>query len=159
MKSFGGLRALQDVSFSVARGEIRAIIGPNGAGKSTLFNVMTGLFPPDSGEVVFDGDRISGVPPHRIIRKGIGRSFQITNIFPRMTVFENVQVALFSHHRKSRDAFGFARRYPTVAAEALGDPRAGGAGGEARDCPPRSSPTATRSGSRSPSPSPRGPVS
>ena len=119
VKSFGGLRALQDVSFSVERGEIRAIIGPNGAGKSTLFNVMTGLFPPDSGEVVFDGERISGVPPHRIIRKGIGRSFQITNIFPRMTVFENVQVALFSHHGKSRHAFGFARRYPTVAAEAL----------------------------------------
>src|SRR5512139_1494415 len=119
VKSFGGLRALQDVTFSVRRGEIRAIIGPNGAGKSTLFNVMTGLFPPDSGEVVFDGGRISGVPPHRIIRKGIGRSFQITNIFPRMTVFENVQVALFSHHGKSRNAFGFARRYPTIAAEAL----------------------------------------
>jgi branched-chain amino acid transport system ATP-binding protein len=118
VKSFGGLRALQDVSFSVERGEIRAIIGPNGAGKSTLFNVMTGLFPPDSGEVLFDGERISGVPPYRIIRKGIGRSFQITNIFPRMTVFENVQVALFSHHGKSRDAFGFARGYPTVA-EAL----------------------------------------
>jgi len=81
VKSFGGLRALQDVSFSVERGEIRAIIGPNGAGKSTLFNVMTGLFPPDSGEVVFDGERISGVPPHRIIRKGIGRSFQSPTSF------------------------------------------------------------------------------
>ena len=119
VKSFGGLRALQDVSFSVRQGEIRAIIGPNGAGKSTLFNVMTGLFPPDSGEVVFDGVRITGVLPFRIIRMGIGRSFQITNIFPRMTVFENVQVALFAHHRKSRNPFGMARRYPSVAAEAL----------------------------------------
>jgi len=95
VKSFGGLRALQDVSLSVEKGEIRAIIGPNGAGKSTLFNVMTGLLSPDSGEVRFDGERISGIPPHRVIRKGIGRSFQITNIFPRMSVFENVQVALF----------------------------------------------------------------
>ena len=119
VKSFGGLRALQDVTFSVERGEIRAIIGPNGAGKSTLFNVMTGLFPPDSGDVFFDGERITGVPPHRIVRKGIGRSFQITNIFPRMTVFENVQVALFAHHGDSRDPFGRARRYPGVAAEAL----------------------------------------
>lgn len=119
VKNFGGLRALQDVSFSVGKGEIRAIIGPNGAGKSTLFNVMTGLFPPDSGEVIFDGERISGVPPFRIIRKGIGRSFQITNIFPRMTVFENVQVALFAHHGNSRNLFGRARRYPSVAEEAL----------------------------------------
>src|SRR4030042_5506659 len=99
VKSFGGLRALQDVSLSVAKGEIRAVIGPNGAGKSTLFNVMTGLLKPDTGDVVFEGEPITGMPPHRIIRKGIGRSFQITNIFPRMSVFENVQVALFSHHR------------------------------------------------------------
>jgi len=119
VKSFGGLRALQDVSFSVRQGEIRAIIGPNGAGKSTLFNVMTGLFPPDSGEVVFDGGRITGLPPYRIIRKGIGRSFQITNIFPRMTVFENVQVALFAHQGKSRNPFGLARRYPSVAKDVL----------------------------------------
>lgn len=119
VKSFGGLQALQNVSFSVEQGEIRAIIGPNGAGKSTLFHVMTGLFPPDSGEVVFDGGRISGLPPHRIIRKGIGRSFQITNIFPRMTVFENVQVALFAHHRNSRNPFAAARRNGPVAAETL----------------------------------------
>lgn len=118
-RSFGGLRALQDVAFSVEKGEIRAVIGPNGAGKSTLFNVMTGLLAPDSGEVLFNGERISGVPPHRVIRKGIGRSFQITNIFQRMTVFENVQVALFANHGKSRNPFGLARRYPTIAAEAL----------------------------------------
>ncbi len=119
VKSFGGLRALQDVSLSVKKGEIRAIIGPNGAGKSTLFNVMTGLLAPDSGEVVFDGERISGLPPHRVIRMGIGRSFQITNIFPRMTVFENVQVALFSHHGNSRAALSLARTFRDVTDEVL----------------------------------------
>jgi branched-chain amino acid transport system ATP-binding protein len=119
VKSFGGLRALQDVSLSVEKGEIRAIIGPNGAGKSTLFNVMTGLLSPDSGEVRFDGERISGIPPHRVIRKGIGRSFQITNIFPRMSVFENVQVALFSHHRENRSALTLARNFREVTDEVL----------------------------------------
>ena len=119
-KSFGGLRALQDVNFSVAKGEIRAVIGPNGAGKSTLFNVMTGLLTPDYGEVIFGGERISGLPPYRVIRKGIGRSFQITNIFPRMSVFENVQVALFAHYRNSTNAFSMARGYQSVGEEVLG---------------------------------------
>jgi branched-chain amino acid transport system ATP-binding protein len=119
VKSFGGLRALQDVSLSVAKGEIRAVIGPNGAGKSTLFNVMTGLLKPDMGDVVFEGEPITGMPPHRIIRKGIGRSFQITNIFPRMSVFENVQVALFSHHRTGNNPFSLARKSTRVGAEAL----------------------------------------
>ncbi len=81
---------------------------------------MTGLFPPDSGEVVFDGERISGLPPHRIIRKGIGRSFQITNIFPRMSVFENVQVALFTHYRKSSRPWSLARNFQAIGEEALG---------------------------------------
>jgi branched-chain amino acid transport system ATP-binding protein len=118
-KSFGGLKALQDVSLAVERGEIHAVIGPNGAGKSTLFNVMTGLLAPDSGKVVFNGERISGLPPHRIIRKGVGRSFQITNIFPRMSVFENVQVALFCHYRKSAHAIASARKYQSIARETL----------------------------------------
>jgi branched-chain amino acid transport system ATP-binding protein len=118
-KSFGGLRALQDVGLSVAKGEIHAVIGPNGAGKSTLFNVVTGLLAPDAGEVIFDGERISGLPPHRIIRKGIGRSFQITNIFPRMSVFENVQVALFAHYRASSSPLSLARKYPDIAEEVL----------------------------------------
>ncbi|HEY7527691.1 MAG TPA: ABC transporter ATP-binding protein [Candidatus Deferrimicrobiaceae bacterium] len=119
VKSFGGLRALQDVSLSVGAGEIRAVIGPNGAGKSTLFNVMTGLLPPDSGDVAFDGERITGLPPYRIIRKGIGRSFQITNIFPRMSVFENVQVALFSHKKIGRNPFVPARKFSDISEEAL----------------------------------------
>ncbi|MEK7365958.1 MAG: ABC transporter ATP-binding protein [Candidatus Deferrimicrobiota bacterium] len=119
VKSFGGLRALQDVSLSVAKGEIRAVIGPNGAGKSTLFNVMTGLLQPDSGDVVFEAEPITGMPPFRIIRKGIGRSFQITNIFPRMSVFENVQVALFSHHGKSKNPLHLARKFTKIGEETL----------------------------------------
>ncbi len=119
VKSFGGLRALQDVTFSVRTGEIRAVIGPNGAGKSTLFNVMMGLLPPDSGGVTFDGEEITGMPPYRVIRKGIGRSFQITNIFPRMSVFENVQVALFSHHRTARNPLSLARKFTKVGEEVL----------------------------------------
>lgn len=107
------------MSFSVEKGEIRAIIGPNGAGKSTLFNVMTGLLRPNSGEVRFNGETISGLPPHRIIRKGIGRSFQITNIFPRMSVFENVQVALFAMHGKNRNPFSTARRFSGIREETL----------------------------------------
>lgn len=108
------------MSLSVAQGEIHAVIGPNGAGKSTLFNVMTGLFPPDAGEVLFDGERISGLPPHRIIKKGIGRSFQITNIFPRMTVFENVQVSLFAHYGKSSHPFHLARKFQDIGGEVFG---------------------------------------
>jgi len=119
VKSFGGLRALQDVSLSVGKGEIRAVIGPNGAGKSTLFNVMTGLLKPDAGDIVFEGEPITGQPSYRIIRKGIGRSFQITNIFPRMSVFENVQVALFSHHRMGANPLSMARTFTRVAEEAL----------------------------------------
>jgi branched-chain amino acid transport system ATP-binding protein len=118
-KSFGGLKALQDVGLSVAKGEIHAVIGPNGAGKSTLFNVVTGLLTPDAGEVIFDGERISGLPPYRIIRKGIGRSFQITNIFPRMSVFENIQVALFAHYRKSSSPLSLARRFRDIGEEVL----------------------------------------
>ncbi len=120
VKSFGGLRALQDVNLSVEKGEIRAVIGPNGAGKSTFFNVMTGLLAPDSGRVLFEGEPITGMPPHRIVRKGIGRSFQITNIFPRMSVFENVQVALFSHHGKSRNPLRLARKFDGIGEETLG---------------------------------------
>ena len=104
-KSFGGLMAVSDVSFELAEGEITSIIGTNGAGKTTLFNLLTGHIKPDAGEIFFKGNRITGLPPYRICKMGIGRSFQKANIFPRLTVFENVQVALMSWGKKSRNIF------------------------------------------------------
>ena len=91
-KSFGGLSALSDISFDVRPGEIVGVIGPNGAGKTTLFNVVTAVFPPTAGEVVFDGERISGLPPHAITKRGITRTFQNIRLFSTMTVEENVMV-------------------------------------------------------------------
>jgi branched-chain amino acid transport system ATP-binding protein len=100
-KSFGGFVAVRDVSLSVDRGRTVCVIGPNGAGKSTLFNLITGHLHPTRGQV-FLGDReITGRPPHTICRLGIGRSFQRTNIFPRMSVFDNVQIAVLSHQKRT----------------------------------------------------------
>jgi branched-chain amino acid transport system ATP-binding protein len=99
-KSFQGFVAVDAVSFVVAERQIAAVIGPNGAGKSTLFNLITGHIRPSTGQVMLDERDITGVAPHRIARMGVGRSFQRTNIFPRLSVFENVQAALLSHHRR-----------------------------------------------------------
>src|SRR5579859_1255160 len=106
-KSFGGLKATRNVSLNVASQELSSIIGPNGAGKSTLFNQITGLIRPDSGRVVFQDQDITGMPAHRIVRLGIGRSFQRSNIFPRLTAFENVQVAVLSFQRKAGNLWRF----------------------------------------------------
>jgi branched-chain amino acid transport system ATP-binding protein len=92
-KRFGGLTAVDNVNFQVAKGELRAVIGPNGAGKTTFFNLIAGRLPPTRGEIWFKGEDITHIPPHRIPKKGIGRSYQITNIFPKLTVFENVRLA------------------------------------------------------------------
>ncbi|MBI3824605.1 MAG: ABC transporter ATP-binding protein [Candidatus Rokubacteria bacterium] len=97
-RRFGGLTALDRVSIAIPRGEIRAIIGPNGAGKSTLFNCITGVLTPTDGRIVFDGEDITGLPPHRISQKAIARSYQITNILPGATVLENVRIAVQSRH-------------------------------------------------------------
>ncbi len=91
-KTFSGLRAVDDVSFTVEAGEIVGLIGPNGAGKTTLFNVIGGRLPCDTGSVVFDDDDITGWPPHRIARRGIGRTFQLMRPFGSMTVLDNVTV-------------------------------------------------------------------
>ena len=96
-KSFGGVRAVNDVSFEIKRGEFLALIGPNGAGKSTCFNMINGQLPPDSGEIWFEGNKLNGRKPRDIWRLGIGRTFQVAATFNSMTVVENVQMALLSH--------------------------------------------------------------
>jgi branched-chain amino acid transport system ATP-binding protein len=102
-KSFAGFSAVAEVSLAVASGQIAAVIGPNGAGKSTLFNLITGHLQPSSGQVLLDGRDITGVAPHRICGMGMGRSFQRTNIFPKLTVFENVQAAFLAHRGHGRN--------------------------------------------------------
>jgi branched-chain amino acid transport system ATP-binding protein len=92
-KAFGGVRAVNDVTFSVDRGEIVGLIGPNGAGKTTLVNLMTGVLPPTSGTVLFDGIDVTRQKPHQAARRGIARTFQIVQPFPEMTVLENVTAA------------------------------------------------------------------
>ena len=104
---FGGLTALNDVSIAVQPGEIRAIIGPNGAGKSTFFNCVTGVLRPTAGRIIFEGEDIAGLPPHRISQKAIARSYQITNILPGATVLENVRIAAQSRHH----AWSLLRHY------------------------------------------------
>jgi branched-chain amino acid transport system ATP-binding protein len=96
-KSFSGFRAVTDVHLAVAEGEIAAVIGPNGAGKSTLFNLITGHLRPTAGQVFVDGRDVTGVAPYRICSMGLGRSFQRTNIFPKLSVRDNVQAALLAH--------------------------------------------------------------
>ncbi|MGY9054890.1 MAG: ABC transporter ATP-binding protein [Alphaproteobacteria bacterium] len=96
MKDFGGFVATNNVSLELREGERHAIIGPNGAGKTTFFNLITGHLLPSSGTVMFDGKDITGMAPHKLVRLGVARSFQRINIYPRMTVFENVQVALIA---------------------------------------------------------------
>lgn len=107
-KSFGGFRAVSDVSLNVATRQIAAVIGPNGAGKSTLFNLITGHLRPTSGTVRLNGRDITGAPPYRICGMGIGRSFQRTNIFSQLTVFENLQAAFLVHHGHGRNLWGRA---------------------------------------------------
>ena len=93
-KNFGSLRAVSDVSMRVENGELRAIIGPNGAGKTTFFNLITGFFPPTSGEILLDGANINGVAAAARVKLGMGRTFQITEIFPELTVRENARIAV-----------------------------------------------------------------
>jgi branched-chain amino acid transport system ATP-binding protein len=99
-KAFGGVRAVDGVSFDIAKGEFLALIGPNGAGKSTCFNIINGQLRPDKGDVLLEGRSIAGLPPRAIWRRGVGRTFQVAATFGSMTVIENVQLALVSHHHE-----------------------------------------------------------
>lgn len=104
-KSFGEFMAVDGAKLTIGRGELVAVIGPNGAGKTTLFNLITGQLQPDRGSITFMDEDITNLAAHQICRKGIARSFQIVNIFPRLSVFGNVQVAIISQQRASNRLF------------------------------------------------------
>ncbi len=106
-KAFGGLIAVDDVSIKIRKKTMHAIIGPNGAGKTTLFNLLSGVLPPTKGEVYYKGEEITKLPPYKRAHLGIGRTFQITNIFPNLSVMENVRLAA---QAKGKDNFKFLRR-------------------------------------------------
>src|SRR6185436_11686834 len=95
-KSFGALTAVNGVSLGIEAGSLHSIIGPNGAGKTTLFNLLTGTFPPTSGQIIFDGKDITGTPAHRVAHLGLARSYQRTSVFPTCSLFDNVWVAAFA---------------------------------------------------------------
>jgi branched-chain amino acid transport system ATP-binding protein len=97
--SFGGLACLSNLDLAVAEGEIVSVIGPNGAGKTSLFNVITGVYPPDEGEILLEGSSLLGLDPHRIARRGVARTFQTLRLFLNMTVKENVMAAAYGHTR------------------------------------------------------------
>ena len=107
-RSFGAIKAVDNVSFSLVKGELLAMIGPNGAGKSTCFNMLMGQLSPSAGEVFLNGQNIVGLKPRQIWRRGVGRTFQITSTYSSMTVIENVQMALVSHHGKTFSIWPFA---------------------------------------------------
>jgi branched-chain amino acid transport system ATP-binding protein len=109
IKSFDDFMAVNGANLTVEKGEIVAVIGPNGAGKTTLFNLITGALKRDRGRIIFKGEDIGALPPYEICKKGISRSYQIVNIFPRLSVFGNVQVAVLSHQRRSSNLFRPAR--------------------------------------------------
>jgi branched-chain amino acid transport system ATP-binding protein len=128
-KAFGGVRAVRDVSFTVAAGELVALIGPNGAGKTTCFNLINGQLVADAGTVRLSGARIDGLPPRRIAHEGVGRTFQVAATFASMTVRENVELALIAHDRRDGDLYALPSKWRTradallarVAASALAD--------------------------------------
>jgi len=109
-KSFGDFKAVNGADLSVGEGELVAVIGPNGAGKTTLFNLITGQLKPDRGEITFLDEEITRLPTHEICTRGLARSFQIANIFHRLTVFRNVQVSVLSQQGMSRKLFRPAQK-------------------------------------------------
>ena len=103
-RSFGGLMAVMDLSFTVEQGEIVGLIGPNGAGKTTTFSMLTGFTPPSSGEIFFEGTRINGLKPHRVCQLGLTRTFQVVQPFLDMTVLENTMIGAYVRHPGTEDA-------------------------------------------------------
>ncbi|MEJ2284210.1 MAG: ABC transporter ATP-binding protein [Desulfobacterales bacterium] len=114
---FKGLQVLFDVNLEVQEGERHAIIGPNGAGKTTLFNVITGTYQPSEGRVFFKGREITGFPPHKLVRRGMGRSFQITSTFSRLTAFQNIRMGILSRRGIRFNMFQFLDKMVDVTRE------------------------------------------
>ncbi|OAB55418.1 high-affinity branched-chain amino acid ABC transporter ATP-binding protein LivG [Leptolyngbya valderiana BDU 20041] len=112
---FGGLRAIDKLSFEIAPGTIHSIIGPNGAGKTTLFNLITGIYTPSEGRILLDGEEVTGLPPHRLARRGMCRTFQNLQIFERMSAVENVMLG--RHLHESKNLLSHLLRLPGVVAE------------------------------------------
>jgi branched-chain amino acid transport system ATP-binding protein len=125
---FGALGAVNGVSLTIERHRRHAIIGPNGAGKTTLFNLITGVLAPSAGRIVFDGEVITGLAPHAVARRGLSRSFQRNNLFPRLSVLENLRLAAAARERGSYRVFGSVDRLPAPLARAHGVARAVGLG-------------------------------
>ena len=117
-KRFGGVIAVDGVNLALPRGEIRALIGPNGAGKTTYFNMLAGQLDPDGGEVRFKGQRLSGLAPYEVWRRGVSRTFQITAAFSSLTALENIQVARLSHRRRTYALLASAARLEVDEASA-----------------------------------------
>ena len=122
--AFGGLTVIDDLDLHVDEGEIVSVIGPNGAGKTTLFNLVTGVYEPTGGDIVFAGESIKGLEPHKITRRGIARTFQTLRLFLNMTVRENVMAAAYGHTKAG--VFRSMFRTPGHAPRGAGDPRARG---------------------------------
>jgi branched-chain amino acid transport system ATP-binding protein len=118
-KAFGDFKAVRGANLRVEKGQLVAVIGPNGAGKTTLFNLITGQLRADSGTIRFEGINISRLPAYEICRRGVARSFQIANIFPRLTVFRNVQVSVLSQHKLSEKLFYPAQKLAVAETQAI----------------------------------------
>ena len=114
-KEFGGLVATDDIDFTIPRGAVVSLIGPNGAGKTTFFNMLTGVYKPTSGTIIFDGEDVTGLPPHAITERGIGRTFQNIRLFQNMTALENVLVGM--HSRLKGGILGSIFRTPKIRRE------------------------------------------
>ena len=114
-KEFGGLVASDDIDFTIPRGKVVSLIGPNGAGKTTFFNMLTGVYKPTAGRIVFDGDDVTGMPPHAITERGVGRTFQNIRLFQNMTALENVLVGM--HSRLKGGIIGSIVRTPRIRRE------------------------------------------
>jgi len=113
-KNFGGIRAVADASVAIDAGEIHALIGPNGAGKTTVFNLVSGMFAPDAGSIRLEGRPVEGLPPHRICQQGVARSFQITNLFKGLSIYENLRLSVQAHHPARFNMWRDIDSYPEI---------------------------------------------